>query len=182
MMNMKRTALFLALAVLLIAGSASAFNLGSSIKQGNAEVVGDKAEFSILIWTSDTEPVIVRLALLEKPDKWVVSILPENLSITRDSGDEMVAASGEYLGASLVKVVAYTPKGVAPGVYEIRIKASAFRGASEMQSGQERVFTLRATASSSSVPNPGDAQDFSAFILAGAIIILAAMAGLRFLR
>lgn len=159
-----------------------AFNFGSVLKNGYSEVYEGKAAFQILLWTSDSESVDVRLFAEEIPVGWKLDIQKPNLSISKAIGDEIVVSGGEYIRASVVKILAYPPSDEEPGEYQIRIRASAYRGSSEMHSNQERVFSLMASLKEMQANGNGSLPDASAFIIAGAIIILAALTTLRFLK
>lgn len=181
-MNCKIGKMFGIAAFLLVFSSCiHAFNFGSLMKIGYSEVYDGRAVFEILLWTSDSEDVEARLFVESAPDKWKVEILSPNLTISRETGNEMVVSGKEYVRASAVRIFAYPPAGEKPGEYQIRLRASAYRGSSEMQSNQERVFSLVASLKGEHMEGE-NLPDISAFIIAVAIIILIALAALRFLQ
>jgi hypothetical protein len=131
-------------ACLMMCQMALAFNFGSYARTDNVTISGGSAVFEVLLWTSDSYNVSVRLYADSKPAGWNVAINPETLSINNNTGSEiMILNVSNFRKASLIRITA-TPGSYAVGDYDIKIIAEAKASSVGMASAQQRTFNMHA--------------------------------------
>jgi hypothetical protein len=129
---------------MVICQMAMAFNFGSYARDDNVTISGGSAVFDILLWTSESYNVSIRLYADSKPAGWNVAIIPQTLYISNNTGNELMILGGNvFRKASVIRITA-TPGSYAIGDYDIKIVAEAGSPSAWMASLQQRVFNLHA--------------------------------------
>ena len=108
---MKHRKIVILLAVIVfLASPAYALNFGSSAKTSDAAVhEGEKAVFTLIFWTTESEDQIVDLSV-KSPENMNVSFGKNNFIINKNTGEERISVSGEYIHATPASVIVDTSR------------------------------------------------------------------------
>lgn len=144
-----RKIISIASVLLLISPGVYALNLGSLAKGYYANVsAGETANFKILFWNTDPDSYDIKLTTESAPDKWSVTISPDEFSISNDIGEENIKLpyTDENTKAKVVYVTVKTDDETAPGIYGLPLKAKTILPTNEAQNLDvipERIFNFQ---------------------------------------
>lgn len=142
-----RLCLAFLMAILIIPGTAQAIQLGSVIKSNYINLnPGERAEFRILVWTTENETFPIVFYSLNAPEGYDVVIYPNEFELNMNPEGEvetMLLPGKEIpINARIVSVFVDTPMIVDQPSKNLIIKALAGGNKENISVLQERTFSL----------------------------------------
>lgn len=139
--------LFLILVFVLLSKEVYAINLGSVIKDRDAELVaGNSVKLEMLFWNSEEKSYNVKLSTYS-PKNLIVIVDPEEFSLNKVVGEEYInlAYSEDPVKAKVVNLFVKADENSKPGKYYIILNALVENGEnknSNVEINPRRIFTF----------------------------------------
>ena len=143
--HLKLTGIVFLLGIFLLPGLVQGIQLGSVSKFNDLVIPpGGRAEFEILLWTTENESHPVEITIHEIPEDFQTIVFPEefNLSKNPEGNIELISLPNTEnpVKAKKVKIYVDVPRHVEKKIYEFYAKAIAGNRDDDISVLQERTF------------------------------------------